>query len=167
MINSAQLKAILKEVTAKKHWNSHALSETDNKLIGILNEYTMLSVSDRHIFKNQITDDLCGLLLYFSERLATHILRTSDYNLINVGLYALDTVYGIFDIREILPVVSLYYDLSKRNHLKFTHIISSEYALSACLHDFSMRKGNDKSFETMGYVLSDTEPGGLAYKRTW
>lgn len=161
------LESILSKVKEIGYWKLAIPSKLDYEILKNIESYRKLIKSEKDILKNDMTIEATRLLLYFSERMATFALRSNDQNIFNNGLYALDVTCGKLDLSEILINLSLYYDVTKKNSLTFDEFIKSKEDLTGILLSFLGRKDDDKSIESMGYVVEADEMNQLIYKRTW
>ena len=163
----AELEEIRKRLRDIGYWTLTIPSDEDYEIIKCLSDYQKLSKGQKLAFKNDITYDMAGLLIYFSERMATLSLRSKEQNIFESGLYALDVSSDKRDFREILMILSLYYDVSNRNKLSFDSFINQKEALTESLMTFINRNDKDKTLECMGYILTRDENNNPIYQRTW
>ena len=128
------------------------------KLIEKLSEYN-------NEIKKHITMDIAWFVLSYSWRMATYVLRSSRQKEFNDGLLGLEFIYDTIDKREIMIVLSLYSDLSKRKNLNFKEIINRKTDFSSFVLKFINRDEGKNSIQCMGVSLVKDERNNLTYKR--
>lgn len=163
----AKLDEILKKVIEIGYWKLPIPSDVDNDIAACIKSYQTLTSDMKTSFRKDVNNDLAKLLLYFSERMATLSLRTKDQGIFQIGLYALDAINGRIDIREMLVIISLYYDVHVKNKLTFDEIIKNKESIVEIVQSFLNRSEEDKSLLAMGYVVETNESKEVTYKRTW
>lgn len=116
---------------------------------------------------NGISTDIAWLLLCFAINMATYSLRLSEQKYFSNGLIALGMVLGNLDRREIMVVMPLYYNVSKQKKLSFEKVLNLNDEFAALVKNFLSRNEEDKTLESMGYILVKDENSNLIYQRTW
>lgn len=162
-----KLDDVLKKVLQIGYWKLPIPSDVDMEIINCIKNSKSLSNDDQLNIKNSINTDIARMLLYFSERMATLSLRTNDQDVFLIGLLALDMIGGREDIREILLIMPLYYDVSKRNKLSFDKVLSQNDDFASFVKDFLSRNEDEKTLESMGYILTKDGSDNPIYQRTW
>lgn len=119
-------------------------------IINCIKKYKSLSNDEQLNFQNSVNTDIARLLLYFSERMATLSLRTNDQDVFLIGLLALDMIDGREDIREILLIMPLYYDVSKQNKLSFDKVLNQNDEFATFVKDFLSRNEDEKNIRVYG-----------------
>jgi hypothetical protein len=165
-----QLEDILQEAKDNsEHWLKGVPSpmmKMDIAINRIMAEFILLSKEDQKILVKELSNELAWLLLDFSINMATYSLRFSDQKIFTNGLTALGMAFEVLDHREILLVLSLYYNASKKG-LSFESTLHQENAYAVLVHDFINRSEEDKTLESMGYSIMMDENKAPYYKRTW
>lgn len=144
-----------------------SMMKMDVELNRIIDKYDILSIEEKKLIRNGISTDIAWLLLGFAINMATYTLRLSEQKYFSNGLIALGMVLGILDQREIILIMSLYYDVSKRNKMSFDKIISQNDEFATFVKNYLNRNEEDKTLESTGYILTKDENNNLIYKRTW
>lgn len=162
-----KLDEIFERVMEIGYWKLPIPSDVDYDIIDCIKSYQTLAKDMKTSFRNDVTNDIARLLLYFSERMATLSLRTKEQNIFEIGLFALDAINGKIDIREIQVILSLYHDAHIKNKLTFDEIIKQKESIAEMLQSFLNRKNEDKSINAMGYFIETNEANQVTYKRTW
>jgi hypothetical protein len=162
-----KLDEILKRVVEIGYWKLPIPSNIDTDIINCIKSYQSLPKDKQMSLRDSINMDIARLLLYFSERMATFALRTRDQDVFQLGLLALDLINGQEYLREILFVMPLFYDASKRSKLSFEKVPYQNDDFANFIEDFLSRDEEDKSLECMGYILTKDEDNNLTYQRTW
>ncbi len=153
-----------------EYWEKNipsSMMRMDIELNKIIENYVTLSKEEKKIVYNDISTDIAWSLLCFAMNMATYSLRFSEQRYFTNGLLALGMILSILDQREILLIMPLYYDVSKRNKLSFEKIIAQNDDFTDFVKKFLNRKEEDKTLECMGYILTKDENNNLIYKRTW
>lgn len=143
------------------------MSKVDVELNRIMSGCKLLSEEDIETLRKDISTDIGWLLLSFSENMATYSLRSSKQEFLTNGLLALCLIFDTIDWREIILIMSLFYDVHKRIGLSFKEIIHSEDKFKIFVEEFLSREENNKTLESMGYILTKDESDNLIYQRTW
>lgn len=143
-------------------------SHFDRDISECLQDYIPLDVESKAAATRALGHKVLFMLLGFSERMATHSLRTGDQGAFDMGLLSLSITYeGHIDTRETLLVIPLYLDVAARVGLSLDSMLTADGSFSNQLRAFIRRRPEDKRIEAMGYVLDHDNPDGVAYKRTW
>lgn len=161
------LKIIENEDDYCEEYVPESIKETDIKLNKLIENYSILSIEEKNIVRNSLSIKNAWILLCFSINMATYALRLSKERYFINGLTALAMIIGILDIREIILVMPLFYDVSKKNNFSFTKILAQQDSFSDFVKLFLNRREEDKSLECMGYILTRDKNNNLFYKRTW
>lgn len=148
------------------YWTLAIPSKFDEAILECIQEFNNLSPHDKLNQKKDITISVAWLLLSFSERMASLSLRTENQNTFDIGLIALNIIFGKLDFREIIIIFSLYYDVSVRHRYSFDKILGQKDEFSGILSSFLNRKFEDKQIETMGFTVEVNDLKKLTYKRT-
>lgn len=143
------------------------MTKIDVQLNEILEDYMALPKEKKDLAKVRISTDGAWTLLAFAENMATYSLRLSNQKLFSNGLLALDIAKSSLDSREIMVILPLYCDIHKRKGLRFDSILSEGDSFSSFLKEFLDRDEDDKTLESMGYVLANDENNNPVYERTW
>ena len=166
-----ELKVTLKKAKGSgEYWEKgvpSSMMKMDIELNRIIGEYILLSKEDKKSVCNGVSTDIAWLLLCFAINMATYSLRFSEQKYFSNGLTALSMVLGILDQREIILIMSLYYDVHKRNMLSFEKILNQSEGFATFVKNFLSRNENDKTLECMGYILTIDENNNPVYQRTW
>lgn len=149
------------------YWNMEIPSQADDEISKNIEYFRKIAKSEKDKIKNNVSEDIAWLLLSFSERMATLSLRTCDQNIFCNGMFALDIAYGKLDSREILIIMSLYFDVSVKNRLSFDEILKQKEPISETIQLFLNREEEDKKISAMGYIIENDKMNQPAYKRTW
>lgn len=165
-----ELKIVLRDENSNEYFKEgvpSTMSRVDVELNRILGEFNLLSKEEIESLRENISTDMAWLLLSFAENMATYSLRLSKQELFSRGLSALSLVLGILDKREIILIMSLYYDVHKRVGLSFERITYPKDKFNMFVEEFLKRDENDKSLNSMGYIYTKDENGNSIYQRTW
>ena len=162
-----KLDDIYKKIIEIGYWSLPISSDVDYDIINCIKSYQDLSINKQASFRKSVTGESTRLLLYFSERMATLSLRTSNQNMFQVGLIALEIIAEELDVRDIHLIMSLYYDVAIRNNLSFEKVLNQNDGFSVFVKTFLDRKEEDKTLESMGYKLTNDNDNNPIYQRTW
>ncbi len=152
------------------YWETKApssMSRMNVELNEIIGEYLISTNEERAKIHSEISNELAWSLLAFAENMATYSLRFEEQEIFNNGLFALGLTFGVLDTREILLIMSLYYDVSQKTKLSLDNVLKQNNSFSVFVSDFLNREEEKKSLKCMGYILTKDENGNLLYQRTW
>lgn len=141
-------------------------SDVDRKISECLLDCASLDAHSTAAVGRTLSGRAVALLRVFSERMATHSLRTRDQAAFEIGLLSLRLASEREDWRDVLVVMSLYVDEVTRIGLALDSSLSRGGGFAGRLRSFMLRRPEDKRIEAMGYVLDNDNPDGVAYKRT-
>lgn len=168
MLRFEDIIKILNEVKKIGYWTLPIPSLADERLIKFIEDYYNLIDDERNMIAGKINNELSRLLLYFSERMATLSIRKNDQKYIIIGLKALDISMNATDNREVILILSLFYDAAKRLAIDLVKInLKDTLKINQLIYSFVQRKENDKTLDAMGYTFIKDENGEFGYKRTW
>lgn len=166
-----ELEITLKEAKQSgEYWEKgvpSSMMKVDIALNRIVGDYILLSKEERKSVCNGISTDIGWMLLCFSINMATYSHRVSEQKYFTNGLTALGMVLGILDQREIILIMPLYYDVHKRNGLSFEKVLIQNNEFASFIKNFLNRNEEDKTLESMGYILTTDENNNPIYQRTW
>lgn len=166
-----ELEITLKEAKdSGEYWEKGAPSsmmKMDIELNRIIVEYNLLSNEEKKSVCKGISTDIAWLLLCFAINMATYSLRFSEQKYFSNGLTALGMVLGILDQREIILIMPLYYDVHKRERLSFERVLNHNDEFASFVKNFLNRNEEDKTLESMGYILTADENNNPIFQRTW
>ena len=140
---------------------------TEIELNKTMEKYGLFSKEDRKLICDEISNEVAWLLLSFATNMATYALRHLNQIIYNNGILALEIIFGILDQREILIILSLYYDISNRTNLSVSYDLIQNKDFECFIKKFLSRNQIDKSLESMGYILIKDENDNLTYCRKW
>lgn len=143
------------------------MSVIDVEINTIMNNCKLISKDKVKILQQKITSDIGWLLLSFAENMASYSLRTSKQELFTNGLLALSLIFDTIDWREIILIMTLFYDVHKRIGLSFEGNTYFESRYNLFLEEFLNREESNKTIESMGYILMEDENANLTYQRIW
>ena len=95
--------------------------------------------------------------------MATYSLRLSEQRYFTNGLIALGLASRSIDLRDVLRLLALYWDVHKRNGLNFKEVLSQNNDFSHILNKFIEREKPDKSLKCMAFALVG-RGDGIQYK---
>ncbi|ATW25275.1 hypothetical protein [Candidatus Formimonas warabiya] len=166
-----EIEVILEETKISgEYWEKgipSSIMRMDIELNRVIENYANLSKEDKKLVGNDISTDIAWSLLYFAINMATYSLRFSEQRYFTNGLFALGMILRVLDQREILLVMPLFYDVSKKNKLSFQKILDQNNDFADFVNKFLSRREEDKTLECMGYILTKDENNNPLYKRTW
>jgi len=148
-----QITKILQEIEKNKNETDIPvlMSKTDVAIDNAIKEYLLLTQKEKD--EIQISGDIGWLLLGFGFNMATYALRLTDQEFFSHGLIALGIASNILDLREILKLLVLYWDVAKKVKLSFQPVLDISDSFSAILQRFIMRNEADKSLECMDFII--------------
>lgn len=144
-----------------------SMMKMDAELNRIIENYAALSKEKRTQICKDISTDIAWSLLCFATNMATYSLRFSEQRYFTNGLLALGMILRILDQREIMLVMPLYNDVSKRKSLTFEKILEQSDEFADFVNKFLSRSEEDKTLKSMGYTLTKDDHNNPIYKRTW
>lgn len=144
---------------------SSSMSEMDIEINYIIDDFLLNSKESKKSFCNELALESAWLLLNYAMNMAVYSLRSSDQRFFTNGLTALGIVINILDKREILLLMSLYYDVYKKNRLSFKEVLSQKDEFSCFVSSFLKRDEQDKSLESMGFILTKDKDNNPIYIR--
>jgi hypothetical protein len=165
-----RLESVLKELQNNINITSEIpaqLTDTDEKMNNIICSFINTSRAEQDQIRNHVKIDIAWLLLGYGMRMATYAMRLCNQKYFANGLIALSMTFGVLDSREILVLLSLYYDVHKNRYLSFDELSCFNEDFTLFLKKFLERDEKDKSIECMGYVLAKDKNKNLIYHRTW
>jgi hypothetical protein len=166
-----ELEIILEEAKSSGEYFEQSVSismmRMDRKLNKIIENFVNLSKEQMDVVGNAISNEIAWLLLNFATNMVTYSLRGSEQRYFSNGLMSLRMIFNTLDQREIILVMALFYDASKRNKLSFKMALELNDEFSDFVLGFLNRREEDKTLESMGYTLSRDQNNHLIYKRMW
>lgn len=139
----------------------------DKEINITVESYSKLTEERKIKIEKMISIDIAWLLLCFAINMATYSLRLTEQEYFTNGLTALRIVFRMFDEREIILIMSLYYDVHKRTGLSFEKTLNYNDEFTSFISKFLRRNEDEKSLKAMGYILMKDENNNLIYQRTW
>lgn len=139
------------------------MMKMDADLSVVIQQFSKLPPQEQEVICSYITNEIAWMLLGYAVRMATYALRLADQQVFDNGLTALRMTLGVVGSREILRILSLYYDVHKRKGLHIQNQSVEEDEFSIMVYDFWNRCKSDKSLHAMGYKLGRDDNKNLMY----
>ena len=172
-----ELQQILNESKNDKEYklpNPIKMCKTELDMNKVIEDYLLLTNEERK--KNEISQNpnIEWLLMSFCVSMATYSLRLSEQKYFTNGLTALGMVYTlsvlpetskVFDIRDILRHLVLYWDVHKKKNLSFQPVLDQNDEFSIVLKKFIERDEVNKTLKCMGFTIIG-EGDNVEYKST-
>jgi hypothetical protein len=143
----------------------------DQEISGLLQSWRNQEAGRREKLALTLSAENRFTLLAYSERMATLAVRIQDVEYVILGLIALGIDGWKDDCRDNMVLLCLHNDATIRLGMS-TDIVfcqAGEYltiATAEAVMLFLERSANDKSLESMGYVVGE-DTDGFRYRRTW
>jgi|GEM_PF-3378424 len=142
------------------------MRESDKLYCDLIDEYAQLPEAEKECIRKNISVKDAWFLYGFGIAMATYSLRFPEQRYFTNGLFALGIAHAVLDTRDIWLVLSLYWNTHEMNALSFDDVLKQNDGFTPVLKEYVEGGSASRSFETMGYVLEDTEDGPT-YVRTW
>lgn len=136
----------------------------DLEINNIIEKYQCLTQEEKLFINNNICISLAWNLLSYSYKMAIYALRLTEKRYFINGLAALNMIYKILDGRELLRVLTLFYDVSKKHKFTFDEILKNNNEFKEFLVNFLNRPEEAKTIECMGFIITKDGNNNLIYK---
>ncbi|NMC57346.1 MAG: hypothetical protein GYA50_09020 [Eubacteriaceae bacterium] len=136
----------------------------DLEINNIIEKYQCLSWEEKHFINNNISINLAWNLLSYSYKMAIYSLRSAEEMYFINGLVALSMTYQILDGRELLRVLTLFYDVSNKHKFTFDKMLKHNGSFTEFLINFLKRPEEAKTIECMGFIITKDKNNNIIYK---
>ena len=162
-----------KEINEIKNEHDFSLpipSESDEKIISLMNNILAIEKEHLNIFISKNDFQFAKILCAFSERMACLAVRQNNINSLIIGLQSLyfATKNSEIDSRDIIVMMAIYYDASKRVKVKLDDIKENIFLdddFYEYIKSFINRDEKDKTLEVVGYCTAFDVRGDFIYRR--
>lgn len=96
--------------------------------------------------------------------MAIYSLRSAEEMYFINGLVALSMTYQILDGRELLRVLTLFYDVSNKHKFTFDKMLKHNGNFTEFLINFLKRPEEAKTIECMGFIITKDKNNNIIYK---
>ena len=159
----------LDRVNSEEYRTSKLPSPVDNEILNICESYVKLEPTARQQVTAQLSDRARDTLTIFADRMTMFSVRQNQPSALMLGLVALEVGSFPGDWKEILMMLSLFYNSATRLGLDADDVFqnASQFCqdsyVAQLVIGFPKRLSADRSIEAMGFTQIDG-PSGIIYR---